>query len=91
MNRQTVLPDQPLKCNQVYLLCDQNMIKKDKPMLSVADIIQAQGKVWDRPFSGKCHFDYNFLSTRNRKKRINALSQIEFLSQLNSLDPTINS
>lgn len=22
-------------------------------MLSVADIIEAQGKVWDRPFSGK--------------------------------------
>nr|QOE77677.1 ultraspiracle isoform A [Sitodiplosis mosellana] len=27
------------------------MLKKDKPMLSVADIIQSQGKVWDRPFS----------------------------------------
>lgn len=30
------------------------MLKKDKPMLSVADIIQAQGKIWDRSFSGKC-------------------------------------
>lgn len=36
------------------------MLKKDKPMLSVADIIQAQGKVWDRPFSGK--FSMKFTS-----------------------------
>uniref|UniRef100_A0A1L8DHL9 Nuclear receptor subfamily 2 group B member 4 n=1 Tax=Nyssomyia neivai TaxID=330878 RepID=A0A1L8DHL9_9DIPT len=28
------------------------MMKKDKPMLSVAAIIQAQGKLWDRSFAG---------------------------------------
>ncbi len=28
------------------------MMKKEKPMLSVADLIQAQGK-WDRSFAGK--------------------------------------
>lgn len=29
------------------------MLKKEKPMLSVADIIQSQGKIWDRSFTGK--------------------------------------
>lgn len=28
------------------------MMKKEKPMLSVADLIQAQGK-WDRSYAGK--------------------------------------
>lgn len=29
------------------------MLKKEKPMLSVAAIIQSQGKLWDRSFAGK--------------------------------------
>lgn len=29
------------------------MLKKEKPMLSVAAIIQSQGKLWDRTFAGK--------------------------------------
>lgn len=28
------------------------MLKKEKPMLSVAAVIQAQGKMWDRTFAG---------------------------------------
>lgn len=39
-------------------LFKQKMLKKDKPMLSVADIIQSQGKVWDRPFSGKLNITH---------------------------------
>lgn len=31
---------------------DRNMIKKEKPMLSVADLIQSQGKLWDRTLAG---------------------------------------
>lgn len=31
------------------------MLKKEKPMLSVAALIQAHGKLWDRTFAGKIH------------------------------------
>lgn len=52
------------------------MLKKDKPMLSVADIIQAQGKVWDHHFSGKLSL-FNFFSLSDAEPKTEPKTQAD--------------